>query len=68
MEWQSIESAPKDGTAVLLFAADGICVGLFRADEWVISQGDYVPREAGDAFWVGEPSHWMPLPEPPAQT
>ena len=60
--WQPIETAPKDGTDVILWdpALDvGVTIG---------SWSDY--KKSGDWWMEGEqvtgfPSHWMPLPEPP---
>ncbi len=61
MEWQPIETAPIDGTSVLLCYKGG-----------KVSCGEY--SDANDffpAFWFtyGEgqcnPTHWMPLPPPP---
>jgi hypothetical protein len=63
-EWQPIETAPKDGTKVLLFCNPcGAGVGLFhlRRKLWVL--GDPNELEAEDIIF---PTHWMPLPEPPA--
>jgi len=62
-EWRPIETAPKDGTAVLGFQA---------------TPGDHENRMAvcwrygkpETPLWMGEgglmPTHWMPLPKPPA--
>jgi hypothetical protein len=62
MQWQPIETAPKDGTCVLLFYPDlmirSVVVGWYGSEGWV-----------SDGFWVLDklkPSHWMPLPDPPA--
>jgi len=63
ISWLPIETAPRDGTSVLLYdSEEGIGVG-----HWV--EGD---DEFGvDRFWVAftttcsSPTHWMPLPEPP---
>lgn len=69
MEWQPIETAPKDGTPVLLTIAgrplepdeDAHCaVGRWSDDAW--GEEDWC-MDAGD-FWSGA-THWMPLPEPP---
>lgn len=60
-EWQPIETAPKDGREILLFARgnrDFIGVG-----QW--AKGN-LPETYG-WFWsfAIRPTHWMPLPEPP---
>jgi hypothetical protein len=64
MEWQPIETAPV-GPAVLLsnIRANWVSVGWGR---W---QGN-IPRPLWDAaddlgFGRCNPTHWMPLPEPP---
>lgn len=79
MEWQPIETAPKDGTEVLL--------GKWVNDEWRVCQAAwcYFPGHDnhvqgyessvwwwnGDADWGGitedeGPTHWAPLSAPPA--
>lgn len=77
-EWQPIETAPKDGMAVLLFwpsrAMFGKC-GVFPG-AWTDDQHATKPKPGWfshelAAFWgrravrEGQPTHWMPLPEPP---
>jgi hypothetical protein len=69
VEWQPIESAPKDGTPCILFAraknatAPAIIIGWYIDGEWI--EGCYAPNHP-----VGlVPTHWMPnppFPEPPA--
>ena len=57
-EWQPIETAPKDGTRVILFVKCGDqCVAGWNDDfdMWQL---------VGDQF-TRTPTHWMPLPEPP---
>lgn len=65
--WRPIETAPKDGTWVILYApAGGVQPGY-----WGPSYFDYDPMwlqyahrsEAREV--VGEPTHWMPLPNSP---
>ena len=77
MDWQPIETAPKDGTRVLL-SGDGI-VGF---GAWVKDVGKTLVADPDKPYW--EPydnsywdidftndkdwflaAHWMPLPEPP---
>lgn len=61
MDWQKIESAPRDGSRVLLFCLGiGHVIGWWDIDEemWrdsLVSYGATHP----------EPLRWMPLPEPP---
>lgn len=74
LQWQPIETAPKDGTRVLLYA------NLRRASlsghdldkdygYWIVL-GSW---EAEYGLWVDGsqcnplPTHWMPLPEPPQE-
>lgn len=68
MTWQPIETAPKDGTEILVARAGyGMAVVSFRDGEWC-NAGEWC--FAGDVGWGGsmdvEPTHWMPLPEPPS--
>ena len=74
-EWQPIETAPKDGTTVILYGpcrivwpprklsdrehTDAtIATAYFRCTCW----------QAGFLGSIIEPTHWMPLPEPPEAT
>ena len=74
MSWQNIETAPKDGTDILLFYPTTnrkVCIGCYRVHE-SITNGAVVYRSEGWAVgWFGfgdqpNPTHWMPLPEPPS--
>jgi hypothetical protein len=67
--WQPMESAPKDGTPVLVFDPPhkdcrecGYQVLAYspRDDEWFLCDND------DRAEWqVRDGAHWQPLPEPP---
>ncbi len=85
MEWQPIETAPKDGTEILLcevvkwnqgtYDEQGKCMSIPRIDyihhvaayidvEWFVAE-----KGAGyeyQAIIMENPTHWMPLPPPPA--
>ena len=73
--WRPIETAPKDGTTVQLFATeDGyldVCGFWSMASAaglgWTItSQGDLVYSEGSrDPLYYLAPSHWRPLLAPP---
>lgn len=60
--WRTIDSAPKDGTRVLVDSAD-----WFREDspEIVCWRHDEFVSERGTDFDHTQPTHWMPLPAPP---
>ena len=63
MEWQPIETAPKDGAKILAYADGSMTVvyWLECGDNWELAEsGSWA--ESGE--W--EPTHWMPLPLPPA--
>ena len=70
IEWRPIETAPMDGTEVLIFEA-----GQSFGYDYAI--GRFLPRWDGDAIggWsnrnsaseYNRPSHWMPLPQSPQE-
>ena len=67
--WQPIETAPKDGTVILLFVAPWVVAGYFDLDEdvypWVWMDLDASGSLNGSRDDGTRPAHWMPLPEPP---
>jgi hypothetical protein len=80
--WQPIKSAPKDGTPVDLWCANSefpnrVTDAQWRKpteSEWFVHGGDGM--KTADAQWIDpcgwpmggdeSPTHWMPLPAPPA--
>lgn len=66
MEWQPIETAPKDGGRLFLYLSDG-----------QMAIAEFIVRRDGSSYWEvchtanetlclgSEATHWMPLPEPP---
>lgn len=71
MDWQPIETAPKDGPGILAYIPSApwhdephICEAFWslwrEGGGWRISDHD-------NGCWV-EPTHWMPLPTPPKET
>jgi hypothetical protein len=81
-EWQPIETAPKDGTWVLL-SGGGIDYGWGGGTIPTAVVGQYTDYLNGgtkkphwqfawyDGGYYGEylePTHWMPLPAPPVST
>lgn len=71
MIWQPIETAPRDGTNILLrFGSDGISQGKF-VPGGLIHPWKFIDTNDGITWLVnhaidglGGPSHWMPLPPP----
>ncbi len=57
--WKAMDTAPKDGTEILLYAMGDIGLCYWRKDE-VMTGWTW---GLGHAF--NNPSHWMPLPESP---
>lgn len=72
MDWQPIETAPKDGTLAIISDGSIVAPGSFQHGVWRFWQGDLLLcDEHGEVGNLNEylpaysPSHWMPLPEAP---
>jgi hypothetical protein len=64
--WQPIEMAPQDGTRVLVHGERGPCVAEFHGSTWyAIVDGDFAYYGDSDEMRDVDPTHWMPLPDPP---
>ena len=66
-EWQPIETAPKDGTPILAYVED-VAIQMEYSyflkewgPVWLAAHGCGCCGE----YSVPEPTHWMPLPDPP---
>lgn len=57
-EWRPIETAPKDGSDILVFHPESReqFVVFWQERRWYFSPNGALKDD---------PSHWMPLPEPP---
>jgi hypothetical protein len=69
-EWQPIETAPRDGTSVLLFDGE-IHEGFWDEVDFNEFSGTPVMSwNYGNLSWIDDtnfwPTHWMPLPSPPS--
>jgi hypothetical protein len=64
--WQPIETAPKDGTQILLAV-------YFSGAGWGIAAGGWEQKRSHWWSWMfnggddAQPTHWMPLPDPPPE-
>ena len=63
-DWQPIETAPKDGTPMLVYLAEVMVnsyvqVATFHPNISIVG-GQF-------AFDAPQATHWMPLPEPPKE-
>jgi len=79
--WQPIETAPKDGTQILLWNGAHRFLAYWDKDfssSWDEEREISIPVGAWTdgtvASWgyeennqIKEPTHWMPLPEPPSE-
>lgn len=73
--WSSIDTAPKDGTLLLLCEGNARCIGRFyeTVDRWSdtddILDETRARRVLGDAYGDYRhaiyPTHWQPLPDAP---
>lgn len=60
-DWQPIETAPKDGTEILVYEPN-----FEHAAIYVCKYDDPVWIEAGgECYATWQPTHWMPLPKAP---
>ena len=69
-EWQPIETAPKDGTKLLL--CESVDENYIFVGSWSETRN---PKWYGTNWYCVEydafnhaPTHWMPLPQPPEKT
>lgn len=78
MEWRTIDSAPRDGTRVLVVDSKGnIDCAKYEPDSYEYEQfvrtakdGNVYRTVKEECGWWDSgisiaPTHWMPLPEPP---
>jgi hypothetical protein len=57
MTWQTMDTAPKDGTPIIVWD-DGIVPWV----RWNEDVGDWM---SDFIRWIVRPTHWMPFPKAP---
>lgn len=62
-KWKPIETAPKDGTKILVYAQGHITTASWRVRDHFSTRMYWRDIFGG----IVEPSYWMPLPEPPSE-
>jgi hypothetical protein len=68
-EWQPIETAPKDGSNIILANSGRVAFGKYLDNSktrwpwegWITPDGPWGGRATKPA------THWMPLPPPPSE-
>lgn len=58
-EWQPIETAPRDGSEMLLYYYKSLRVGFYS------NYVKFWKSAESNAIYRIQPTHWMPFPEPP---
>lgn len=63
MNWENIETAPKDGTQILGFDPSllGVVIACWNKTGWYVDQA----TQDGIGFENMTLTYWMPLPEAP---
>lgn len=73
-QWQPIETAPKDGTNILLLIGGKVIQGYWCCEKWndAFPGWDVVVLPSHGCGCCGdtnpEPTHWMPLPKAPEES
>ena len=73
MDWQPIETAPRDGTVFMAYRRDAGILNIHYVSPADLNVGsdDYECRwwtTDGQDLTSDMPTHWMPLPLPPITT
>jgi len=63
VQWQPIETAPKDGTRVLIFVDGYVKIARSLGVVWSVFHCD--DEFYNEEYHLNYPTHWQPLPEPP---
>lgn len=59
--WQTIDTAPKDGSTILAYHADGYFITI----SWQSDAIGWGCSGHGDTCGMYNFTHWLPLPQPP---
>lgn len=67
LEWQPIETAPIDGTWFIAFWPVAAVEDQVRVTQWMNDPWEPCFIDSNQWIDLTQPTHWMPLPEPPAR-
>lgn len=62
--WETMKTAPTDGRFILAYDANSAFPNMVEETTWIVQWSDGRWRIALDGQ-SADPTHWMPLPEPP---
>lgn len=67
--WMPIESAPRDGTAVLTYMPPlpHQSIGWNNIQKWKGEKAGWITVGMPKRRMLHQPTHWMPLPPPPQE-
>ena len=66
MEWQTVDTAPKDGREILTYRKVGLIAVAFWCESHITFTGyDFKGWMVSDGMGILDVTHWMQLPEPP---
>ncbi len=63
--WRPINTAPEDGSTVLIFVDGHVMVAAYIDGRWSPLVAGQPVRDAPADVLTGKPTHWRPLPPPP---
>ena len=66
MKWYDIETAPKDGTLILIYDGE-IHTAFWGQRALTVKRKDWCSNGCIDDWMTFSPTHWMPLPPPPKE-
>jgi len=68
-EWRNIDTAPKDGSEVILGARGTVWSGYWENQPNHWDETGWYEEDARQGHYYhrhpGQPSHWQPFPDPP---
>lgn len=76
-DWQPIQTAPKDGTQILITNGIDVCTARYRISNEYNDRPFFCTTANNEYFNIGtyyrglyqyiNATHWMPLPKPPRE-